>query len=71
MCMVRTGGSIAARRRGAWPASPLGPISFAGQHIEGSPSVEAAISSGRRAAGEVIAGVLGGSVRHVPRPGQP
>jgi spermidine dehydrogenase len=51
--------------------SPLGPISFAGQHIEGSPSVEAAISSGRRAAGEVIAGVLGGSVRHVPRPGQP
>jgi hypothetical protein len=50
--------------------SPLGPISFAGQHIEGSPSVEAAISSGRRAAGEVIAGVLGGSVRQVPRPGQ-
>ena len=34
---------------------PLGPISFAGQHTEGSPSVEAAISSGHRAAGEVLA----------------
>ena len=34
---------------------PLGPISFAGQHTEGSPSVESAIGSGHRAVGEVLA----------------
>jgi spermidine dehydrogenase len=34
---------------------PLGPISFAGQHTEGTPSVESAIGSGHRAAGEVLA----------------
>ena len=33
---------------------PLGPISFAGQHTEGSPAVESAIGSGHRAAGEVL-----------------
>jgi hypothetical protein len=33
---------------------PLGPISFAGQHTEGSPSLESAIGSGRRAAGELL-----------------
>lgn len=33
---------------------PLGPISFAGQHTEGTPSVESAIGSGHRAAGEVL-----------------
>lgn len=31
----------------------LGPISFAGQHTEGTPSVESAIASGYRVAGEV------------------
>jgi spermidine dehydrogenase len=35
--------------------SPLGPIFFAGQHREGTPSVESAISSGHRAALEVLA----------------
>lgn len=30
--------------------SPLGPVYFAGQHTEGTPSVESAIGSGRRAA---------------------
>jgi spermidine dehydrogenase len=44
---------------------PLGPISFAGQHTEGSPSVEAAIGSGHRAAGEVLAGELRGNSRPV------
>jgi len=33
----------------------LGPISFAGQHTEGTPSVESAIASGHRAALEVLA----------------
>jgi spermidine dehydrogenase len=33
---------------------PLGPISFAGQHTEGSPSIESAIGSGQRAAGELL-----------------
>jgi hypothetical protein len=33
---------------------PLGPISFAGQHTEGTPSVESAICSGHRAALEVL-----------------
>jgi spermidine dehydrogenase len=33
---------------------PLGPISFAGQHTEGTPSVESAIGSGHRAALEVL-----------------
>jgi spermidine dehydrogenase len=33
---------------------PLGPISFAGQHTEGTPCVESAIGSGHRAAGEVL-----------------
>jgi spermidine dehydrogenase len=32
----------------------LGPISFAGQHTEGTPSVESAIASGHRAALEVL-----------------
>jgi hypothetical protein len=35
--------------------SPLGPISFAGQHTEGTPSVESAIASGHRAALEILA----------------
>jgi hypothetical protein len=35
--------------------SPLGPIAFAGQHREGTPSVESAITSGYRAALEVLA----------------
>jgi spermidine dehydrogenase len=35
--------------------SPLGSIFFAGQHREGTPSVESAISSGHRAALEVLA----------------
>lgn len=30
--------------------APLGPVVFAGQHVEGAPSVESAIGSGRRAA---------------------
>ena len=34
---------------------PLGPISFAGQHTEGTPSVESAIASGHRTAIEVLA----------------
>ena len=34
--------------------SPLGPIAFAGQHRGGTPSVESAISSGHRAALEVL-----------------
>ncbi len=34
---------------------PMGPISFAGQYAEGTPSVESAIGSGHRAALEVIA----------------
>jgi phytoene dehydrogenase-like protein len=34
--------------------APLGPISFAGQYTEGSPSVESSIGSGHRAAGEVL-----------------
>ena len=34
---------------------PLGPIAFAGQHRAGTPSVESAISSGHRAALEVLA----------------
>ncbi|MGA3303850.1 MAG: FAD-dependent oxidoreductase, partial [Methylovirgula sp.] len=38
---------------------PLGPISFAGQHTEGSPSVESAVGSGYRAAGEVLARARG------------
>lgn len=33
---------------------PLGPISFAGQYTEGSPSVESAVASGHRAALEVL-----------------
>ena len=33
---------------------PLGSISFAGQHTEGNPSVESALASGHRAAGEVL-----------------
>jgi hypothetical protein len=33
----------------------LGPISFAGQHTEGTPSVESAVGSGHRAALEVLA----------------
>lgn len=33
---------------------PLGPISFAGQHTEGTPSVESALGSGYRAALEVL-----------------
>ena len=33
---------------------PLGPISFAGQHTEGSPSIESAIGSAHRAAGELL-----------------
>jgi spermidine dehydrogenase len=35
--------------------SRLGPISFAGQHTEGTPSVESAIASGHRAALEILA----------------
>jgi spermidine dehydrogenase len=35
--------------------SPLGAISFAGQHTEGTPSVESAIASGHRAALEILA----------------
>lgn len=35
--------------------SPLGPIFFAGQHTEGTPSVESALSSGHRAALEALA----------------
>ena len=35
--------------------SPLGPIAFAGQHREGTPSVESAITSGYRAALDVLA----------------
>jgi len=46
---------------------PLGPISFAGQHTEGTPSVESAIGSGHRAAGEVLARDGGGGSRHVVR----
>jgi hypothetical protein len=34
---------------------PLGPISFAGQYSEGTPSVESALGSGYRAALEVLA----------------
>jgi len=30
--------------------APLGPVVFAGQHVEGAPSIESAIGSGRRAA---------------------
>ncbi|MBG0810643.1 FAD-dependent oxidoreductase [Methylosinus sp. H3A] len=30
--------------------APLGPVVFAGQHVEGAPSVESAVGSGRRAA---------------------
>ena len=33
---------------------PLGPISFAGQYTEGTPSVESAIASGHRAALETL-----------------
>jgi spermidine dehydrogenase len=46
---------------------PLGPISFAGQHTEGSPSVEAAISSGHRAADEVMARELRRRSGRVPQ----
>jgi hypothetical protein len=35
-------------------AAPLGKISFAGQETEGTPSVECAMASGDRAAGEVV-----------------
>ncbi len=42
----------APRRIACWP---LGPISFAGQHAEGSPCVGSAIGSGHRAAHEVLA----------------
>lgn len=34
---------------------PLGPISFAGQYTEGSPSVESGIASGHRVALELLA----------------
>jgi spermidine dehydrogenase len=34
---------------------PLGPISFAGQYAEGTPSAESALGSGHRAAREVLA----------------
>jgi spermidine dehydrogenase len=34
---------------------PLGPLSFAGQYVEGTPSVESALASGYRAALEVLA----------------
>jgi spermidine dehydrogenase len=34
---------------------PLGPISFAGQYAEGSPSIECAMASGFRATREVLA----------------
>jgi hypothetical protein len=34
--------------------APMGPIVFAGQHVEGAPSVESAIGSGRRAAMEAL-----------------
>ena len=37
--------------------APLGPISFAGQDSEGTPSVESAVGSGRRTALEVLARV--------------
>jgi spermidine dehydrogenase len=46
---------------------PLGPIAFAGQHTEGTPSVESAIGSGYRAAGEVLGGDAGGRARPVVR----
>jgi hypothetical protein len=50
---------------------PLGPISFAGQHTEGTPSVESAIGSGHRAAGEVLArGEIGHSRQVRPPPGR-
>lgn len=35
--------------------APLGPVLFAGQHVEGAPSVESAIGSGRRAALQALA----------------
>lgn len=35
--------------------SPLGPILFAGQHREGTPSMESAVNSGYRAANEALA----------------
>jgi hypothetical protein len=34
--------------------APLGPVVFAGQHVEGAPSVESAIGSGRRAARQAL-----------------
>ncbi|WP_159730277.1 FAD-dependent oxidoreductase [Methylosinus sp. Ce-a6] len=34
--------------------APLGPVVFAGQHVEGAPSIESAIGSGRRAAREAL-----------------
>ena len=34
--------------------SPLGPIFFAGQHTEGTPSVECALTSGHRAAVDAL-----------------
>jgi spermidine dehydrogenase len=36
-------------------SSPLGPILFAGQHTEGTPSVESAIASGHRTAHQALA----------------
>lgn len=37
--------------------SPLGPVLFAGQHTEGTPSVESAIGSGHRAARQALEGL--------------
>ncbi|TRL35062.1 FAD-dependent oxidoreductase [Methylosinus sporium] len=34
--------------------APMGPIVFAGQHVEGTPSIESAIGSGRRAAQQAL-----------------
>lgn len=50
-------GDIADRAKGSRRVAfaRLGPISFAGQDSEGTPSVESAMSSGRRAAEEVLA----------------
>jgi hypothetical protein len=45
----------AAPRRIA--CAPLGPVVFAGQHVEGAPSIESALTSGRRAALQALAEV--------------
>ncbi len=54
---ARNGDGLLDRTKGPreTACSSLEPIAFAGQHREGTPSVESAISSGHRAALEILA----------------